>query len=304
MANKIFSLPLFSTILIASMTVIPMHVNAQGPGPGPAPGPAPEEGEDVGPGGTSGFNYIDFIDVFDNSHLVPPSVIPRYEDQEKDALIKPLWGLKYARFDVQGSQGNIYGATFGWERETQKSRYGIVVPYDRIDFDSSALDGDMITLNPYYHYILTRDPVTISVGPYAIFNYQWYADSDNTSIWGGGLFGSMDYWFNDHWWVRLTSQVEYLDADIDFNSSNAMRFRYGVATGAWITERLGGRIFYLGTISDEEFFGGDDKFGIVGAEISGAVTDAFSLSLGYAHDLNYDQVEVHTLYLGGALGLP
>ncbi|MBN1516942.1 hypothetical protein JXA32_10285 [Candidatus Sumerlaeota bacterium] len=206
--------------------------------------------------------------------------------------------LRYTRFQSGGAEGNIFGLTFGWEKETDRWRYGVVVPYDHIDYDSTVRDGDSFTISPYLQYIALREPVRITAGPYLIFNYTFINNNDDFDMHGAGLSASMEKYFN-RMYLRYGSSVEYVDTNVDLPTNSVVRWRNGITLGATITDSIESRLYFMNTISDEGLLGGDDNYSSLGAEVAARVSDAFAMTLGLQTSIGHADTTVYSVYFGG-----
>ena len=216
------------------------------------------------------------------------------EDEDEIAAV-----VRYTRFSNRGVGGNAFGITLGWERELEKLRYGVIVPYDRIDFDDFAEDADSFTFTPYLQYVFMRDPVTIAVGPYAFYNYTFINDVDSPNLWGVGVSGSIEKYFK-YFWVRGGTALEYISTDVNATNPEVTRFRYGAVTGLpIIPNKLDGKIFVIHTLTNKPFLDGDNNFASVGGEVSVKLSDAFAMSLGYIRSVAHERIDGDSFYLGG-----
>jgi hypothetical protein len=207
--------------------------------------------------------------------------------------------MRYTRFHYKGTEGNVIGLTMGALRQTENVRYGLLVPYDRIDFDDSAEDADSFSVAPYVQVILLDEPVMIAVGPYLYYNYTFINDTPDFSMWGGGLAGSVEAEF-DPMWVRVGISGEYFDANVNHSVNNVVRLRGGGMVGfPLFSENLEGRLFALGTLADEEFLGGDDEYASAGGEVIVTAGEAFAVTLGYLRSVGHEHLSSFTAYLGG-----
>ncbi|MBN1516541.1 hypothetical protein JXA32_08220 [Candidatus Sumerlaeota bacterium] len=210
---------------------------------------------------------------------------------------------RYTRFDAHGVDGNIYGITLGYERETDNSRYGIIIPYDRIDYDGTAADADSFTFVPYYQYIPMRDPVKVATGPYLIYNYTFIHDMDNASFRGVGVNASVEKFFNA-FWVRGAVAGEFLDSDVNRVEDDCVfRLRTGGIIGVPLSDKTEVRGYVMHTLADAPFLGGDDNFFTLGTELSQQLSDGFSLAIGFLTPAGHRHLTSYTGYIGGTMAI-
>ena len=225
--------------------------------------------------------------------------------EDAGALVREIAAvLRYTRFDYNNAQGNIYGLTMGTTREEESFRYGIFIPYDHVDFDNTRRDADSLSITPFFQWIPIREPVTVYVGPYLFFNYTVMNHAPDFIIAGAAMSGSVEKRF-EHLWLRIGAAGEYLQTDIDHSSDHVFRFRYGGSVGFPILgERVEGRVYAVGTLTDVEFLGGDDDFGSVGCELSARISEAFAINGGLLTSIEHEDLESYTAYLAAVFLLP
>ena len=223
--------------------------------------------------------------------------------EEGGALDLMAATVKYSRFHYKGVEGNVYGIAMGAIRETKHWRYGILFPYDRIDYDGTSQDADSFSASPFIQYVIRREKYKILLGPYLYGNYTFLHDADNFGMWGVGVSGAVERHF-DPIWVRLGVAGEYINSDIDHSVDSVVRGRLGGTIGfPIIPEKLEGRLFAIGTLADEGFLGGDKEYATAGGEISAQIGDAFAMTAGYLGSIGHESLSSHTGYLGALFAL-
>lgn len=246
--------------------------------------------------------------VFEN--LVVPSVVPKTEQKNKESQ-KQMGAARVfgGRISVDwvdvgdgAEEGNIYNFSIGVAQDFDNYTFGVIIPYDRLNFDS--FDANRVGIMPYaqYHLELTDElKTTLS----ANLNYM-YSDFDfdgggNEKIdtYGGGLSTGLQY-VQEKFELGCGVSWQYNKDDVDMEDDHQHLIKVGSNVGLHVTDEQVVNLFGVWNkdVTDYEADFGDDNYFDLGVEYRANFSGTWMFNVGYKKVVDLDDYDSDMIYIG------
>lgn len=246
--------------------------------------------------------------VFD--HLVLPKALPKSEmqriaDQKKQGKVRVFGARIYGeQVDINDGdeEGDIYGVNLGLAMDVDNVTAGIIVPYDKLDFDSFEADRVGAILFGQYHIEMSE---ALMASLTANVNYM-YTDldfdgggGDSLNTVGGGLSAGLQY-LQESYELGLGVSYQYNEDDVDVDDDHQHLIKAGANLGVYLAPQHVVNVFgiYNNDVTDYDFDLEDDDYFDVGLEYRGDLTGTWSLQAGYKKILDLDDYDSDMIYIG------
>ena len=205
-------------------------------------------------------------------------------------------------FENANLNGDIYGVNLGVAFDNDQLTYGLMLPYDYIDFDS--FDGHRVGLIGFTQYSLPLNQ-TLSASFTGHINYCYtdldfdFVDADEVNLFGGGLGAAITY-DNDIFIFSAGTSYLYNTDDSDADDDEQHLIKTGINAGVRNGDNGVINLFAVwnADVTDYDNDPADDDYYEVGCEGSLTLTDTFGLSLGYKKVLELEDFDADEIYLG------
>ncbi len=231
----------------------------------------------------------------------------------KPVATKALTGMKAADFRIKyeslridagaDEEADIYGMTAGLSMDKDRLSYGILLPYDYMDFDSPALKsvnqtGPMLFVR--YKMPIADERYTLGLSGnvnYLYTNYDFKEGNDDINTFGSGIGAS----FTVNTWKGIVPSIaalyQYADDDTDVGDYNMIKLGGNVALLPNDNTAVNLFAYWTNDLTDYRQVDGEE-FWDIGIEVSYLVTQTFDLTFGYKRVASFDNVNDDQFYLG------
>ena len=244
--------------------------------------------------------------IFNN--LVVPTV-PTQQTQEKQAQQKAKQkvrafgsSLQAEWVDVAGEDGNIYGLNLGYATDIDDYTFGVMVPYDRMNFDSFDADRIGAILFGQYHRSISDDlnmSVTTNLNyMYTAYEYDSGTDDEVNTV-GIGLSTSLNY-IQENYELGGGVSWQYNQDDVDVADDEQHLLKLGGNCGFHINQQsvVNLSVTWNYDVTDYTNDYGDDNYFELGTEYQADFTDTWALNIGYRKVVALKNYESDLVYLG------
>ncbi|MFO7760521.1 MAG: hypothetical protein ACQES8_04765 [Thermodesulfobacteriota bacterium] len=240
--------------------------------------------------------------------LILPAVKTRAA-KEKEAARQALKmpqsfgaALRYQNIDPEGSDdGDLYGANLAMMWDNNALTYGVMVPYDNIDFDN--FDANRIGLVGFGQF---RQQIQQNLG----LTYTGYLNYNNTNVsigssdddinnYGGGLAASLNMDL-DTYTLGASLAYQYNKDDSNTDDDDQHLLKTGIKGGYRFGQNTAVALFGIWTcdVTDYEDDPDDDDYFEIGAEVSASLSDTWTLNFGAKDLVDKNDLNIQEVYLG------
>lgn len=205
-------------------------------------------------------------------------------------------------FEDAGEEGDIYGLNVGAAIDYDGLTYGVMLPYDYIDFDS--FDGYRVGLVGFTKYTASIDSEwAASFSGHLNYCYTDldfdFAGSEDLSTYGGGVGAAITY-DQDVYFFSFGSSYFYNTDDSDAKEDKQHLIKTGINTGVRTNDTSVISVFAVWNvdITDYDNDPEDDDYFEVGFEGALNLSDTFGINLGYKKVVDLDDFDADQVYLG------
>ena len=206
---------------------------------------------------------------------------------------------------VMDEKADIYGGTLGFAMDRDRTTYGIMIPYDHMNFDDSGIDS----IDQFGGILYAKHRIPIDENKYTFnitgnANYMYsdvdfksseYGDDEVNTI-GGGAGVSITR-NGDIFVPTLGASYQYNHDDGDTGDYHTVKT--GVNAGIYLTQQLPLNIYGIYTMDLTDYDHADEEnFWDLGVELAYQVATGMELSVGYKKVLDYEDFESDQIYLG------
>lgn len=207
-----------------------------------------------------------------------------------------------ADFEESDNNGDIYGFNLGYAVDVDNMTFGVMIPYDHLDFD--LFDADRVGAILYGQYsqdINEQTTMALTVNT----NYM-YTDldidnfgSEDVNTFGGGISGSFTY-DGDMFVPSFGVSYQYNQDDTDVKDDDQHLIKVGTNMGFRVKENMVFNCFGVWNIdvTDYDNEPDDDDYFEVGLELNAYLSETWSLSGGYKKVISLDDFDSDQVYLG------
>ena len=207
-----------------------------------------------------------------------------------------------ADFEKFDNDGDIYGLNLGYAVDIDNMTFGVLIPYDHLDFD--FFDGDRlgaILYGQYHHDLNDQTSMAVTVNA----NYM-YTDldidnfgSEDVNTYGGGISGSFTY-DGDVFVPSFGISYQYNKDDSDVKDDDQHLIKAGTNLGFRVKDNMVFNCFGVWNIDVTSYDNDpdDDDYFEVGLELNAYLSETWSLSGGYKKVIDLDDFDSDQVYLG------
>lgn len=209
-------------------------------------------------------------------------------------------------FDAHGSDegADIYGATLSFMNQTDDFSYGLLVPYDYMDFNDSNID-DVQQLGGIlfgkYKKMLADNAYELAFVAnvdyyFATVSFDHGHDDDINSVGGGvGMSFRVNKW--DQFVPSFGVSYQYQNDDTDINDHHMVRT--GTNLAFFPSENMVVNAYGVWVADLTDYDQGDnDNYWDLGLEVGYNLTDTWTVSLGYKKVVDLEDFDSDQVYLG------
>jgi hypothetical protein len=244
--------------------------------------------------------------VFDN--LVLPQIktgteVKRESAQKALGRVRSLGAMLRSDFiKNQGDEGTIYGFNVGLAQDYDNYTFGIVIPYDRLDFDLLHGDRTGIVAFGQYHLKPAKDWIVTLTGNvnYLYTGIRSRAGSGyDLNTYGGGASISGRY-VKERYELGTVFSYQYDKSDVSARDDEQHIVKFGLNGGYRLGENhvISGFGSWTYDATHYSFNPVDDDFFELGGEYRMNLTDTWSLNLSYRKILGMDRYRSDLIVLG------
>lgn len=226
---------------------------------------------------------------------------------------KAVTGMKSADFRMKyeslridaGSKedADIYGMTVGLAMDKDRLSYGILLPYDYMDFDSPNLKsvnqtGPMLFVR--YKMPMADDHYTLGLSAnlnYLYTNYNFKKGNDDINTFGSGVGVS----FSVNTWKGIVPSIaalyQYANDDTKVGDYNMIKLGGNIALLPNDNTAINLFAYWTNDLTNYRQVDGEE-FWDMGIEVSYLVTQTFDLTVGYKRVESFNNVNDDQFYLG------
>ncbi len=240
--------------------------------------------------------------------LILPAIKTRTEMDEaaaRQALQLPQSfgaALRYQNIDPKYAEdGDLYGGSLAMMWDTEALTYGVMVPYDNLDFNN--LDANRIGVVGFGQF---RQEIQQSLG----MTYTGYLNYNNTNVsvgskdddinnYGGGLAAALTM-DRESYVLGASLAYQYNTDDSNVRDDEQHLLKTGLKTGLRFGEMTALSLYGIWTLdfTDYDIDPEDDDYFEVGAELTASLSDTWGLTFGAKDLIGLDYINVQEVYLG------
>lgn len=248
--------------------------------------------------------------VFEN--LVVPTVAPkteqkRVESQKQTGKVRVFGGrisVDWVDIDDGADEGNVYNFSAGFAMDSDNVTVGVIIPYDRLDFDS--FDGNRIGVIPYAQYHLdVTDALRADLSANLNFMYSDYqfdsGGDEDINTYGGGLSAGLRY-VQENYEAGCGVSWQYNEDNVDLDDDHQDLIKLGANFGVHVTENQVVNVFGVWNKDVTNYhadFGDDDYFDL-GVEYRADFSGTWTMNLGYKKIVDLDDYDSDMIYIGSS----
>lgn len=246
--------------------------------------------------------------VYEN--LVVPSVVPKTL-QKRTKEKKQLGGARmfggkisvdWVDINDGAEEGNVYNFSIGIAQDYDNYTIGVIIPYDRLDFDT--FDANRIGLIPFAQYRHDLSDVlkaTLSTNlnyTYNDFSFDGGNDEE-INTYGGGLSAALHF-VQESYEAGCGLSWQYNEDDVDLKDNHQHLIKLGSNVGVHVTEEQVINLFGLWNkdITDYEEDYGDDNYFDLGVEYRADFSNTWTINLGYKKSVALEDYDSDMTYIG------
>jgi hypothetical protein len=198
---------------------------------------------------------------------------------------------------------DVYGALLGFSAERDRLTYGVMVPYDYMNFSNSEVDNvNQIGVVLYGKYkVVDNEKYAISLsanGSYVYADLDLKDGSDSINTFGAGVGATFTLNASEKVIPSLAVAYQYNHDDTDIEDYHL--FKTGLNVGLLPSEKVAVNVFGIYNIDGTSYPDGisKDNYFDIGTEISYLISDAFNLTLGFKKVVDLRDFDSNMYYLG------
>ncbi len=249
------------------------------------------------------------------SNVVMPSVVPLIT-QEKDKAVmqsgmrlRTLGAmLKYENAEFRTGdmpEADIYGGMLGFAMDTERFTFGVIVPYNYMDFSRSDIkDINQMGGVAFAQYRMPiRDRYELSF--HATLDYIWEGinrkvNDDDINTMGGSLGMSLKTRCSDM--LEPSVMVFYHYGHDDGEIGDHHLIRTGMNLAVYPNKTIAMNIYGLANFDETDYPQNiavtDDLYWDAGIEMAYQATDTFNFTAGYKKVLGMEKFDSDMVYIG------
>jgi len=248
--------------------------------------------------------------VFEN--LVVPTVAPkteqkRTESQKATGKVRVFGGriaVDWVDNKDQDDDGNVYTFSAGFALDSDNVTVGVIIPYDRLDFDS--FHGNRIGAIPYAQYHLdVTEALKATLG--ANLNYMYsdfeLAGAGDAEIrtYGGGLSAGLRY-VQESYEAGCGVSWQYNEDDVDVDDDHQDLIKVGANVGMHVTQEQVVNLFGVWNkdVTDYHADFGDDDYFDLGVEYRADFSNSWTVNVGYKKIVDLEDYDSDQIYIGSS----
>jgi len=212
--------------------------------------------------------------------------------------------MRYEKVDFEefDNDGDIYGLNLGYAVDVDKMTFGVMIPYDHLDFD--FFDGDRVGAIIYGQYNQDFNE-QLSMALIVNANYM-YTDldidklgSEHVNTYGGGISSSITY-DGDVFVPSFGVSYQYNNDDSGVDDDYQHLLKAGTNLGFRIKDNMVVNCFGVWNIdvTDYDNDPDDDDYFEIGLELNACISGTWALSGGYKKVVGLDDFDSDQVYLG------